>query len=297
VGTTPDASATPPTARAGFATLRRVISAGAPASAASIERFVRLLPDSAEVFTPYGATESLPVANIGSREILAETRYLTERGRGVCVGRPVAGMEVRVIRITDEPITEWDASLLISPGEVGEFVVRGPVVTQQYYNRSDATKRAKIRDPNTGEVLHRMGDVGYLDDHGRLWFCGRKAHRVVTPHGTLFTDMVEPIFNAGLLIERSALVGVTRHGITHPVVCVEWTNLAWLKCGWEHTQKVLKERAEEFEHTRPIGTFLLVGFPGSFPVDVRHNSKIFREKLAVWADKKLGPKWNPEAKA
>ena len=175
--------------------LRRVISAGAPADVRAIEHFVKLLPESAELFTPYGATEALPVANIGSREILGETRHLTEQGKGVCVGRPVAGMQVRVIPITDEPISEWDDSLALPAGVIGEFVVRGPVVTHQYYHRPDVTKLAKIRDPKTGEVLHRMGDVGYLDERGRLWFCGRKSHRVVTPHGTLFTDMVEPVFN------------------------------------------------------------------------------------------------------
>jgi len=36
--------------------------------------------------------------------------------------------------------------------------------------------------------------------------------------------------------------------------------------------------------TKNIVTIL---FPGSFPVDIRHNSKIFREKLAVWATKKI----------
>jgi acyl-CoA synthetase (AMP-forming)/AMP-acid ligase II len=274
-----------------FPTLRRVISAGAPASTSSLERFVRLLPDSAEVFTPYGATEALPVANIGSREILSETRQLTEQGKGVCVGRPFPGMEVRVIRITDEAIAEWDDSLLAPPGEVGEFVVRGPVVTRQYYNRPDATKLAKIRDPKTGEVYHRMGDLGYLDDRGRLWFCGRKSHRVVTPTGTLFTDMVEPIFNRSHLVARTALIGVKRNGVTHPVLCYELGSTLPV----ESVRRDLRARAEQFQHTRGIRTFLMYGF--SFPVDVRHNSKIFREKLAVWADKQLGPKWNPEAKA
>ncbi len=280
-----------------LSTLRRVISAGAPASSASLARFVRLLPDSAEVFTPYGATEALPVANIGSREILAETRQLTDTGKGVCVGRPVAGMEVRVIRITDEAIAEWSDSLLAPPGEVGEFVVRGPVVTRTYYNRPAATKLAKIRNPKTGEVLHRMGDVGYLDDRGRLWFCGRKSHRVVTPHGTLFTDMVEPIFNTVPGVARTALVGVTRNGATYSVLCVECVKPTMLK---EYQVRLplietrLREVGTRFDHTRGIATFL--EHP-NFPVDVRHNSKIFREKLAVWADKQLGPKWNPEAKA
>jgi acyl-CoA synthetase (AMP-forming)/AMP-acid ligase II len=202
-----------------LATLRRVISAGAPASASAIEKFVKLLPESAEVFTPYGATEALPVANIGSREILGETQQLTEQGKGVCVGRPVVGMEVHVIHITDQPIPEWDESLRLPQGEVGEFVVRGPVVTRRYYNRPDATKQAKIRDPQSGDILHRMGDVGYLDDRGRLWFCGRKSHRVETPSGTLFTDMVEPIFNILPGVFRTALVGVMRGGVTYPVLC------------------------------------------------------------------------------
>ncbi|MDY3550985.1 fatty acid CoA ligase family protein [Gemmata sp. JC717] len=277
-------------------TLKRVISAGAPASAASLERFVRLLPDGVEVFTPYGATEALPVANIGSREILGETRHLTDQGKGVCVGRPVQGVEVRVIRISDQPIAEWDDSLLVPPGEVGEFVVRGPVVTQLYYNRPDATRLAKIRDPKTGEVLHRMGDVGYFDAHGRLWFCGRKSHRVVTPHGTLFTDMVEPVFNTVPGVARTALVGVTRGGATHPVLCVEFVlpQMPHERRFDPTAERQLRAAGARSAHTRGVATFLE---HDSFPMDVRHNSKIFREKLAVWADKLLGPNWSPGEQA
>ena len=281
-------------------TLRRVISAGAPADVRVIERFIKLLPDSTELFTPYGATEALPVANIGSREILGETRALTEQGKGVCVGRPVAGIEVRVIRISDEPIPEWDDALVLPPGEIGEFVVRGPVVTHHYHHRPDATKLAKIRDPKTGEVLHRMGDVGYIDDRGRLWFCGRKSHRVETPKGTLFTDMVEPVFNTAPGVYRTALVGVTRHGLTYPVLCVErlyprhfpGVKVTFRLPAWLETVDALRATGAPWPHTQGISTFLNHKDP--FPVDVRHNSKIFREKLAVWADRKLGKGWKPE---
>lgn len=269
--------------------LRRAISAGAPASPAALELFARLLPAGAQVFTPYGATEALPVANIGSDEILRETRALTEQGKGVCVGLPVPGVEVRVIRISDEPIPEWSDELLAPAGEVGEFVVRGPIVTREYFNRPAATALAKIRDRRTGEVFHRMGDVGYSDARGRLWFCGRKAHRVVTPHGTLFTDTVEPVFNTVPGVFRTALVGVTRGGTTHPVLCVEPD--AGGTVPWAALCAALRARGAALGHTRGVVTFL--EHP-AFPVDVRHNSKIFREKLAVWADKRLGPKWTPE---
>ena len=279
--------------------LRRAISAGAPASAPVVEQFARLLPAGVELFTPYGATEALPVANIGSGEILTETRALTDQGRGVCVGRPVHGMTVHVVRISDDPIADWDVSLLVPPGEVGEFVVRGPVVTRGYFNRPAATELAKVIDRRTGEVLHRMGDVGYVDDRGRLWFCGRKSHRVVTPHGTLFTDMVEPVFNTLSGVGRSALVGVRRGEIVHPVVCVERsrgprprvsgarTVFTDSDMTWSAFADLLLATGERFDHTR-----IEHDRPSSFPVDVRHNSKIFREKLAVWADEKLGPKWN-----
>jgi len=278
-------------------TLRRAISAGAPASPVALERFAQLLPKGAQVFTPYGATEALPVANIGSDEILRETRALTEQGKGVCVGAPVPGVEVRVIRISDEPIPEWSDDLLAPAGEVGEFVVRGPIVTREYFNRPTATALAKIRDPRTGEVFHRMGDVGYLDARGRLWFCGRKSHRVITPHGTLFTDMVEPVFNTGPGVLRTALVGVTRNGVTHPVLCVEFSQpTIWIPKSQPWTLRLaesqLRKIGARHNHTRGIVTFLE---HRGFPVDVRHNSKIFREKLAVWADQQLGPKWTPEA--
>ena len=280
-----------------LATLRRVISAGAPASAPVIERFAKLLPEGVQVYTPYGATEALPVANIGSREILAETRHLTDQGKGVCVGRPVAGVTVRVIPINDEPIAEWDETTCLPPGEIGEFVVRGPVVTKEYFRRPTATALAKIHDPKTGDVLHRMGDVGYFDDRGRVWFCGRKAHRVVTPRGTLFTDQVEPVFNTVTDVVRTALVGVTRGGVTYPVVCVECTqydddSMRGDRGGWEVILDALRGTAPRYDHTRTIDTFL---YHPELPMDVRHNSKIFREKLAAWADRKLGPRWNPAA--
>ncbi len=256
-------------------TLKRVISAGAPASVRDLERFTKRLPEGVEVFTPYGATEALPVANIGSSEILGETRQLTEQGKGVCLGRPVAGMTVHVIRISDEPIAEWSESLLAAPGEVGEFVVRGPVVTKEYFNRPRATQLAKIRDGD--QVLHRMGDVGYVDDQGRMWFCGRKSHRVETPWGTLFTDMVEPIFNTVPGVLRTALVGVKRHGAVYPVICFEFDGDEDLAL------QAMRELAAKHSHTRCIDTFL--PYHGAFPVDVRHNSKIFRERLAIWADR------------
>ena len=264
-------------------TLRRVISAGAPVPARVLETFAGMLAENVQIFTPYGATEALPVASIGSDEILGDTRHQTDRGAGVCIGLPVEGMRVALIRITDEPIPDWSEELLVPDGTIGEIAVQGPVVTRAYYHRPEATALAKIADPaGQGGFRHRMGDVGYRDERGRLWFCGRKAHRVITPHGTLFTIPCEAVFNTHPAVERTALVGVGPLGAMRPVLCVELRRNGGGT--QERTRRELLEIGARHAHTREIQTIL---FHPSFPVDIRHNAKIFREKLAVWAARRL----------
>ena len=265
--------------------LKRAISAGAPMPARVLERFTKMLSPEAQVFTPYGATESLPVCSIGSAEVLAETGKKTDQGAGICVGRPVSGMTVEVIRISeseeDEPIKEWSEALRVPRGEVGEIAVKGPVVTRSYFNRDAATALAKIAVPGSAEFYHRMGDLGYFDDEGRLWFCGRKTHRVVVGDETYYTIPCEGVFNAHPKVYRSALVGAKLHSEIEPVLVVELETDT--RESHELRQELLKLGAAQ-PHTKKIQTLL---FHKSLPVDIRHNSKIFREKLAVWATERL----------
>ncbi len=258
--------------------LRRVISAGAPVAAAIIERFARMLAPGVQVYTPFGATEALPVSCIGSDEILGETRHATARGAGVCVGRPVAGMDVAILRISDDPIAEMSPELLSPPGEIGEIAVKGPVVSASYFNRPEATALHKMADPASG-LYHRMGDLGYFDAAGRLWMCGRKSQRVRSGRETLFTIPCEAVFNAHPAVYRTALVGVGASGAARPVLCVELKP----ECRNQDREQIRHELLElgaVRPHTAGITTIL---FHPSFPVDIRHNSKIFREKLARWA--------------
>lgn len=267
-------------------TLARVTSAGAPVPPDVVATMRRLLPENAQFWTPYGATECLPVAVIEAAE-LESTRAATETGAGTCVGRPVAGNTVRIIRITDEAIAYWRDDLVVPPGTIGEITVAGPSATDSYFARPEATRLAKIRE-RTGardeRIVHRMGDLGWFDEQGRLWFCGRKGHRVETAGGLMATEQVEPIFNTHRRVARTALVGVGTRGMQTPVLCVE------LKAGvaeaeWPNVQAELERIALREPKTARIHHFLR--HPG-FPVDIRHNAKIGREKLAVWAKGQLG---------
>ena len=267
---------------AALPTVRRVTSAGAPVPADVVARMRRLLPDDAGFWTPYGATECLPVAVIEGRELEA-TRAATEAGAGTCIGRPVAPNEVRIIAITDDAIGDWSQARVLPAGEVGEITVAGPTATDSYFNRPQATALAKIREriaDGSERIVHRMGDLGCFDAEGRLWFCGRKSQRVETAHGPLYTEQVEPIFNAHPAVRRSALVGIGEKGNQRPVVVIE--SLERRK-----PRKLLEELqalANSHSNTAMLDTFL---FHPGLPVDIRHNAKIQRERLAVWAATKL----------
>ncbi len=265
--------------------VQRVTSAGAPVPPEAVERIRALLPDDAQFWTPYGATECLPVAVIEGRE-LQSTRAETEHGAGTCVGRAVAPNLVRIIAIRDEAIGEWSDELVLAEGKVGEITVAGPTATDSYFNREAATRAAKIRESladGSERIVHRMGDIGYFDAQGRLWFCGRKTQRVETAAGPLYTEQVEPIFNTIADVKRTALVGIGAPGRQEPVLCYE------LQPGVpkdRHASIVVALRALATVHAHTAGIHQFLRHP-AFPVDIRHNAKIGREKLTVWASKQM----------
>jgi acyl-coenzyme A synthetase/AMP-(fatty) acid ligase len=131
-----------------------------------------------------------------------------------------------------------------------------------------------------------MGDCGYLDKQDRFWFCGRVAHRVITAVGPMYTIPCEAIFNRHSAVFRSALVGIGRSGDQTPVIIVE-PKRGHVPRGRRNREQLLDELrtlARSNSLTTSIHHFLL---HRSMPVDIRHNAKIFREKLSIWANKKL----------
>ena len=266
--------------------VEKVLMAGAPVQYDLLKRVQAILPPSAKIFTPYGATESLPIVSIESREVLSETWELSKQGKGTCVGRSLPGIEIKIIQISDQPVSELSDTKVLENDMIGEIIVRGDVVTKAYQNNDYETKLAKIKDGDT--FWHRMGDVGYLDSKQRLWFCGRRAHRVVTDAGTLYSIPCEAIINEHPEVYRSALVGIIKNEgdvSKVPVMIVEPVNNT--KLSHKHLLREVQTIASKSGLTVTIDHFLI---HQDFPVDIRHNAKIFREKLALWAQKKIFPK-------
>ena len=256
--------------------MRRVLIAGAPVSPDLVRLLQPVLPH-AEVHTPYGATECLPVSSHRGPDILEKTWQLTKKGKGTCVGIPVPGMQVKIIRIEEKILPSFEPSMELGEGEIGEIIVKGPVVTRTYDQLEKETAQAKINE--NGEVWHRMGDLGYLDSEGLLWFCGRKAERVVTSGGVYFTDCCEAIFNRHANVFRSTLIGIGGPEYKIPAILIEPEKGKYPRSAGAKKEFISKLRALGAVNplTRNIETFF---FAKKFPVDVRHNAKINRLELA-----------------
>lgn len=254
--------------------VKYVVMFGAPVSVLIHRKFKGLLPNGT-TFTPYGATEALPVSNISGSFILKNTAQLTEDGKGTCVGKVVPGSKVKIIQITDSIIETLAQAKELPHYQIGEIIIQGPIVTKEYLDLPEKTREAKIYEGE--KIWHRMGDIGYLDSEENLWFLGRKAHRVETSEGLMTPISCEAIFNKHPAVRRSALVGLGELGQQTPAIVIERKDGQFLS-GKERSifESELLSLSKKFPHTAKIQKIYL---SKHFPVDVRHNIKIDRTKL------------------
>ncbi len=256
--------------------IQRVFTAGAPVPPHVLARVKKCIHPQGEIYTPYGATEALPVASNSASVVLGETAEKTDRGEGTCVGTHFDKMTWKIIEISDSPIKNIAKAKELPQGEIGELIVKGSVVTTEYVTQTDANAFHKITDEDS--FWHRMGDLGYLDQQNRFWFCGRKSHRLLTRDGTMFTVPGEAIVNTHPAIYRSALVGLGRPGEQVPVVVAEpWPQ--YFPATSDRSSRLANEIMELCQSNPLTQNVSQTLIRKALPVDIRHNSKIFREQL------------------
>jgi len=256
--------------REGLANLRLVFSAGAPVPAETLHRVALLAPD-ASIRTPYGMTEALPVADIELGEIDVAER--DGDGRGVCVGYPVSGAEVRIAQIGFDVLDGVPAEREAT--DTGEILVRAPWVSDGYVGRWETERKAR-----PGDGWHRSGDVGHLDDDGRLWVEGRAVHVIHTAEGPVTPVPIERAVERNLgpaghvTTGRVAAVGIGPVGCQQLAVVVERSSDTPGLAGSELATAV------RGVVDQPVAAVLVMP---RVPVDIRHNAKIDRKTLADWA--------------
>lgn len=252
--------------------LKHVVMFGAPVRAEIHQLFKKVLT-TGDTYTPYGATECLPVSLISGSEVLGGKYLLTLQGEGTCIGQAVPGVSIKIIKTSDIPENELHE---LPAGNYGEIIVSGKQVTPAYFEMREETHKAKILV--AGKLWHRMGDMGYLDAENNLWFLGRKSHLVETNDQVFFPIQVEAIFNQHPQIRRTALISINKDGATAPGLVIErhdgQTKMP------THFLKDVMQLGGNHEKSRFISDFFL---SSAFPVDIRHNIKIDRLKLSSWA--------------
>lgn len=253
--------------------IRRIISGGAEIQG-PLYAAMRPVIVNGELYSNYGATEALPVAEIDGETVLGETWALSEAGAGLCVGFPLPGVEAKIIEIDDEDIATIDDAKELGVGEIGELIVRSPHVSAYYYKAEKDMAANKISDGDTR--WQRLGDTGYLDEKGRIWVCGRRSHRVLNRDGVWYALRCEFVFNTHPDVVRTALIGPTGDGgEPRPTICVELRPEAQDRRA--QVEADLRELAQAHDSTRGIDSFI---FLKKLPVDKRHNAKIDRPALA-----------------
>jgi olefin beta-lactone synthetase len=246
--------------------VRLLMSAGAPVPSSLLHQLSGVMP-AADMHTPYGMTEVLPVTDISLGQIDE-----AGPGDGVCVGRPLPGVDVRVSALS--PLGVADGELTAAPGTLGEICVRAEHVKDRY-DALWVTEQASSRDP----AWHRTGDVGHLDDDGRLWVEGRLVHIITTAGGVVTPVEVEKRAEVLAGVRQAAAVGVGPAGAQVVVLVVV---------------PVEAQRGPLADPSMTTALREVGGFDGAavlvrdeLPVDIRHQSKIDRQALSGWATEVL----------
>lgn len=253
--------------------IRRILVAGAAAPVPLYREYRALIPGGV-MASPYGATECLPVSAVSDRDVLGGTEHSSASGNGICVGLPFDEVEVRIIEPRLNEVLVPGQNLRFLPqGSIGEILVSGPTMTRAYYRSPEASALSKVE--HDGRLWHRMGDLGYLDARGWLWFCGRMVEAVRADAGLLYTECVEALFQDVPGLKRCALIAWNALPALvlepEPELSLSRRDFA------DFVNRVAVCVRERHGNPLPVEHFFVCR---SLPVDVRHNAKIHRLTLA-----------------
>jgi acyl-CoA synthetase (AMP-forming)/AMP-acid ligase II len=254
--------------------MKRMVTGGAPISRDDVEKYYQVAPQS-ELWVLYGSTEAEPMAHIEGREMLKDFRHgdpeIVEEG--VNVGHISEDVDYKFIKLVDGPITlgpkGW-SEMEVPLGEVGEFICTGDHVCKEYYNNPDAFLATKIKGTD-GNVFHRTGDLGYLDQDKNLWLVGRVNNAIVREGKYYFPVKSEVIMKRLAFTYRCAFFGLPDEKLGQKT-CVAIELLSGTDVSlFKFTDAKSEVKRIFAKNKTPLDE---VYFVKSVPMDPRHHSKV-----------------------
>ncbi|MFJ4773843.1 long-chain fatty acid--CoA ligase [Streptomyces uncialis] len=233
--------------------LDRAFSGGSALPVALLDAFRETF--GCPVLEGYGLTETSPVVAYNQKAWPL---------RPGTVGRPIWGVEVEIARAEVEDRVE-----LLSPGELGEIVIRGHNVMAGYLNRPEATAEAIV------DGWFRSGDLGFKDDEGCLSLVDRKKDVVLRGGYNVYPREVEDVLARHPAIAQAAVIGLP-HAVHGEEVCaVVLTRPGSVPCPALGAEIVAwsRERMAPFKYPR------LVEFVDAFPLGP--SGKILKRELVA----------------
>jgi acyl-coenzyme A synthetase/AMP-(fatty) acid ligase len=241
------------------------MSAGAPVPIETLRAMKALCPQ-AELHTPYGMTELLPLADI-SLALREEIGSDQQGSGGVCVGTAVDGCDVVVATPGSGQVV-----VLLAAGVTGEILASAPWMSDGYDRLWQTQTAARPARQGEARTWHRTGDVGHLDTAGNIWVEGRVVHVIHAVEGPITPVPLEIAAEVVPEVQRAAVVGIGPHGVQQVVVVVETANGVEGEASPALTSEVRLAVAPQ--------KVAAVWVVKELPVDIRHNAKIDRTALA-----------------
>jgi acyl-CoA synthetase (AMP-forming)/AMP-acid ligase II len=249
--------------------IRRLVTGGAPVSRDELRTMQSVMPN-AEILVLYGSTEVEPIAHISAKELLAlpsraesDPEWVDE---GVNVGSIDSGLQAKFLKIARRGVLKYALT-----GEIGELIVTGEHVCRSYFRDPEAVKRTKITDAN-GNVWHRTGDLGYLDETGNLWLVGRVHNVILHASGYQYPVRAEMVLRKLPFVEKAAFLGMPQDDGFEACWCVVQTKVDApdeKKCHSE-IKRILSKNGIIYDH---------IAFVPEIPMDARHHSKVQYHEL------------------
>jgi amino acid adenylation domain-containing protein len=203
--------------------LRWVLFAGEPFPTKHLRQVMALLPH-ARFSNLYGPTETNVCTYYHVPQLAADS------DEPIPIGRPCSNVEALVVDAADQPV---------SAGQVGELLIRGPVVMRGYWAQPEKTSRGFYRRPAFSQfedLFYRTGDLVQLMPDGNYKFLGRKDRQIKTRGYRVELDEIEVALLSHAGVEEAAAFGVADgQGSNRIEACVI------LKAGMELTSAQLIE--------------------------------------------------------